>query len=81
MICSAVVVTVLVLLWKFKNDVFRNYVCPCMGRGSKQAMMSLQQENQRLRQELNQLKMNSSNRFSQSHFGQQPLSLSIPAMS
>lgn len=81
MIYSAVVVTVLVLLWKFKNDVFRNYVCPCMGRGSKQAMMSLQQENQRLRQELNQLKMNSSNRFSQSHFGQQPLSLSIPAMS
>lgn len=70
MTCSTVVVTVMVLLWKFKNDM-----CPCVGRGSKQAMMSLQQENQRLRQELNQLKMNSSNRFSQSHFGQQPLPL------
>lgn len=61
---------VLALLWKLKNDVFRRYVCACVGRGSKQAMMSLQQENQRLRQELNQSKMNSSNRFSQGHFGQ-----------
>ena len=68
-IYNTVVLILLVLLWKYKNDAFRHYVCPCIGRGSKQAMMSLQQENQRLRQELNQTKMNSSNRFSQGHFG------------
>ena len=64
-----VIVIVLGLVWKFNNDLFNRYVCPCGGQGSKQAMMSLQQENQRLRQELNQLKMSSSNRFSTSHFG------------
>lgn len=72
----AVVVIVLALLWKFRNDAFRHYLCSCVGRGSKQAMMSLQQENQRLRQELNQMKMSGSSRFSQGHFGQCCLSLS-----
>ena len=33
--------------------------------------MSLQQENQRLRQELNQSKINSSGRYSQGHFGEE----------
>ena len=71
-LCSAVVVVLLVLLWKFKNDAFHRYICPCVGGASKQAMMSLQQENQRLRQELNQSKMNASGRYSQSHYGQSP---------
>ena len=71
-LCSAVVVVLLVLLWKFKNDAFHRYICPCVGGASKQAMMSLQQENQRLRQELNQSKMNASGRYSQTHYGQSP---------
>ena len=66
---ETVVVVVLGLLWKFKNETFRQYICPCVGRGSKQALMSLQQENQRLRQELNQSKMNTSSRFTPGHFG------------
>jgi hypothetical protein len=74
LICILVVVIVLALLWKFKNDAFRHYLCPCVGRGSKQAMMSLQQENQRLRQELNQMKMGGSHRFSQGHFGRESVS-------
>ena len=75
-----VVVVVLLLLWKFKNETFRQYICPCVGRGSKQALMSLQQENQRLRQELNQSKMNTSTRFTSSgQFGEVSSSLIISA--
>ena len=67
---KTVVVVVLGLLWKFKNDTFRHYVCPCVvGGDSKQALMSLQQENLRLRQELNQSKINTSSRFTPGHFG------------
>ena len=69
-VMETVVLTILVLLWKFKNDAFHNYICPCVGRGSKRAMLSLQQENQRLRQELNQTKINTSNRFTAGQFGE-----------
>jgi hypothetical protein len=72
---KTVVVVVLGLLWKFKNDTFRHYVCPCVvGGDSKQALMSLQQENLRLRQELNQSKINTSSRFTPGHFGRESVS-------
>jgi hypothetical protein len=75
LVCIIVVVVVLGLLWKFKNDTFRHYVCPCVvGGDSKQALMSLQQENLRLRQELNQSKINTSSRFTPGHFGRESVS-------
>ena len=66
-----VVVVLLLCMWKFRNDAFRRYLCCCVGGASRQAVMSLQQENQRLRQELNQSKINSSGRYSQGHFGEE----------
>ncbi len=67
-----VLVVVLVFMWKFHNDAFNRYCCCCVRRGSKVAVHSLQQENQRLRHELSQhkLSLTGSGRYSQGMFGE-----------
>lgn len=65
-----VVVVLLLVMWKFYNDAFYAYVLCCVGRGSRTAMHSLQQENQRLRHELSQHKLSFSGRYSQGQFGE-----------
>ena len=65
---STVVWIVLLVMWKFCNDAFYCYVYCCASGGSRSAMHSLQQENQRLRQELSQNKMSFSGRYSLGQF-------------
>ena len=67
---SIVLVIVLLLMWKFANDAFYRYVCCCVSGGSRSAMHSLQQENQRLRHELSQHKVSLSGRYSQGFFSE-----------
>ena len=51
------ILVVLLILWKFCNDTFNTYICPCLNRGLRNKLHSLEQENQRLRHELNQAKL------------------------
>eukprot|EP00731_Ephydatia_muelleri_P009030 Em0004g1368a len=60
-----VAILVVVLLWKFQNDKFYRYLCCCVYTKTQPAIHSLQQENQRLRQELAQQKLSMSGRFPQ----------------
>lgn len=62
-------ILVLVLLWKFQNDKFYRYLCCCIYTKTQPAIHSLQQENQRLRQELAQRKLSMSGRFPQGGLG------------
>lgn len=58
-----VVIVVLIILWKYCNDTFNTYVCPCFDRKTKHKVHVLEQENQKLRQELAQLKLNKAGRM------------------
>ena len=68
-IVIVIVVIVLVLLWKYKNDFFHQYICFCAFGNSKKAMNSLKQENQRLRHEISQQKINTSGHFQRGQLG------------
>ena len=66
LLALVVVAVVLVLLWKYCNDTFNAYICPCLDRKTRNKLHSLEQENQRLRQELSQLKMTRPDKLSMS---------------
>lgn len=66
LLAVVVLVVVLVLLWKYCNDTFNAYICPCLDRKTRGRLHSLEQENQRLRQELSQLKLNRPDKLSMS---------------
>lgn len=75
-----VVAVVLVLLWKYCNDTFNVYICPCLNRKTTRSRVhSLEQENQRLRQELSQLKMARPDKLSMS-FSRGELHCTLQAM-
>ena len=59
------IILFLIIMWKFKNDIFNKYICCCIYGSSKAQVNSLKQEIQRLQTELSQQKLNSSGRFSQ----------------
>ena len=61
-------VVVLVCLWKFKNDLFNRFCCWCCGGAERSKVRNLQQENQRLRQQLSQHRLSVSGRMPPGQF-------------
>ena len=66
--CSVIVPVTIFLLWKFKNDVFNRFCCFCCGGGERSKVRNLQQENQRLRQQLSQHRLSVSGRMQPGQF-------------
>ena len=66
-----VIVVILVCLWKFKNDLFNRFCCWCCGGADRSKVRNLQQENQRLRQQLSQHRLSVSGRMPPGQFCKQ----------